>query len=482
MDARGDQRTALQDFNRAHARGEGAGKAGQAVLDRDDRRTRHVDVAAEGDVSTGVATALDADVQGPHQAGDGVRDGDGVGTREGQATAVDEDGRGGSERTGDGFGAVVEVRLDEVTADVEDAVVDAVGTAEGVVAEDVEVGTAILHDHARARDRAEVTDIARLAHRRVAINGEVAVPAQDTGLVLVEGAVVQADDGVVARGEVPGQEGSPAIDVDRLAAEITEGRARLEGERTTGDLDVTRVDDRVVADDDQLAGAGLGQRIAGHVERRCRSGLRDAHAARAADARVAGEAEVDDLQVAGGGGTVDCAEVARAEARGDEELAARGGVAAGDVERGTRKDGHAAAVDAQGGVGAEPEDALLDAPGGQARSGGSAQGMDAHARLDDEAVTDDGGSVGGVLEAFDAQGTRGVHAETARLPVAVTAQVDGEGTFVDVGRAGDVICLNRDGRETLETGAQFLDAERVAGIGAEEAAEGEVITGLRVDY
>ena len=108
--------------------------------------------------------------------------------------------------------------------------------------------------------------------------------------------------------------------------------------------------------------------------------------------------------------------------------------------------------------------------------------MDAHARLDDEAVTDDGGSVGGVLEAFDAQGTRGVDAETARLPVAVTAQVDGEGTFVDVGRAGDVICRDRDGRETLETGAQFLDAERVAGVGAEEAAEGEVITGLRVDY
>ena len=139
MHARGDQRTALQDFDGARARGEGTREAGQALLDRDDRRTRHVDVTAEGDVTTGVATALDADVQGPHQAGDGVRDGDGVGTREGQATAVDEDGCGGTERTGDGFGAVVEVRLDEVTADVEDAVVDAIGTAEGIVAEDVEV-------------------------------------------------------------------------------------------------------------------------------------------------------------------------------------------------------------------------------------------------------------------------------------------------------------------------------------------------------
>ena len=482
MHARGDQRTALQDFDGARARGEGAREAGQALLDRDDRRTRHVDVTAEGDVATGVATALDADVQGTHQAGDGVRDGDGVGTREGHLTAVDEDGRGGTERTGDGFGAVVEVRLDEVTADVEDAVIDAVGTAEGVVAEDVEVGTAILHDHARTRDRTEVTDIARLAHRRVAINGEVAVPAQDTGLVFEVGAVVQADDGVVARGEVPGQEGSPAIDVDRLAAEITEGCARLEGERTTGDLDVTRVDDRVVADDDQLAGAGLGQRIAGHVERRCRAGLRDAHAARAADARVAGEAEVDDLQVAGGGGTVDCAEVARAEARGDEELAARGGVAAGDVERGTRKDGHAAAVDAQGGVGAEPEDALLDAPGGEAGVGGAVEGVDAHARLDDEAVADDARGVGGVFEAFDTQRTRAVHAEAAGLPVAVTAQVDGEGTFVDVGRAGDVVGLDRDGCEALETGTEFLDGDLIAGLGAEEAAEGEVVTGLRVDH
>ena len=163
---------------------------------------------------------------------------------------------------------------------------------------------------------------------------------------------------------------------------------------------------------------------------------------------------------------MDCTEVARAEARGDEELAARGGVTAGDVKRGARKDGHAAAVDAEGGVVAEPEDALLDAPGGQARIGGSAQGMDAHARLHDEAVTKDASGVGGVLEAFDPQGARGVDAEAARLPVAVTAEVGGERAFVDVGRAGNVVCRSQDGRETLETRAQFLDGQLIASLRA----------------
>ena len=179
---------------------------------------------------------------------------------------------------------------------------------------------------------------------------------------------------------------------------------------------------------------------------------------------------------------MDCAEVARAEARSDEELATRGGVAAGDVKRGARKDGHAAAVDAKGGVAAEPEDALLDAPGGQARIGGSAQGMDAHARLDDEAVTKDASGVGGVLVSFNPQGARGVDTEAARLPVAVTAQVDGERAFVDVSRAGDVVCLNWDGQETLETGAQFFDGELIAEVRADEATEGKVITQLGIDH
>ena len=267
MHSRGDQGTPLQDFNGARARGEGAGKAGEALLDRDDRSTREVHIAAEGDVTTGVAAALDADVERARQARDGVGDGDRVGTGKGQLAAVKEDGSGGAERAGDGFGSVIEVRFNEVTADVEDTVIDAVGPAEGVTAEDVEVGTAVLHDHTRTRDRTEVTDIARLAHGRVAVHREVSVPAQDTGLVFEEGAVVEADDGIITRSEVPRQEGPTTVDVDRLTAKATKGRARLERQRPARDLDVTWVDDCIVADDDQLAGAGLGQRVASHVER-----------------------------------------------------------------------------------------------------------------------------------------------------------------------------------------------------------------------
>ena len=466
MDARGDQGTTLQDFNRTGARGEGASEASEALLDRNGRSTYQVNVAAEGDVTTRVAAGLDADVQRARQTRDGVGDGDSVGTGEGQLTAVKEDGSGGAQGAGDGFGAVVQVRFDEVTADVEDAVIDAVGAAEGVTAEDVEVGTAVLHNHARTRNRAEVTDIARLAHGRVAVDREVTVPAQDTRLVFEEGTIVQSDDGIITRREVPGEERGATVDVDRLTTETTEGRARLKSERTTRDLDVTRVDNRVVADDDQLAGARLGEGESTHIERGSRTGLRDAHSGLTAHAGVASQAEVDDLRVALGGGTVDCAEVARAEARGDEELAARGGVAAGDVKRGARKDGHAAAVDTEGGVAAEPEDALLDAPGGQARIGGTVERVDAHARLDDEAVTDDATGVRGVLEAFDAQGTRGVDAEAARRPDGVTAEVGGERAFVDVSRAGNVVCRSQDGRETLETRAQFLDGQLIASLRA----------------
>ena len=267
MDARGDQATTLQDFNRTGARGEGASEASEALLDREDRRARQVNVASEGDITTREASALDADVQRARQTRDGVGDGDGVGTGEGQLTAVKEDGSGGAEGAGDGFGAVIEVRFNEVTADVEDAVIDAVGAAEGVTAEDVEVGTAVLHDHARTRDCAEVTDIARLAHGRVAVHREVSVPAQDTRLVFEEGAVVQADDGIITRREVPRQEGTTTVDVDRLTAKATEGRPRLERQRPARDLDVTRVDDRIVADDDQLAGAGLGEGKSTHIER-----------------------------------------------------------------------------------------------------------------------------------------------------------------------------------------------------------------------
>ena len=267
MDARGDQATTLQDFNRTGARGEGASEASEALLDREDRRARQVNVASEGDITTREASALDADVQRARQTRDGVGDGDGVGTGEGQLTAVKEDGSGGAEGAGDGFGAVIEVRFNEVTADVEDAVIDAVGAAEGIVSKDVEVRAAVLHDHTRTRDCAEVTDIARLAHGRVAVHREVSVPAQDTRLVFEEGAVVQADDGIITRREVPGEERGATVDVDRLTTETTEGRARLKSERTTRDLDVTRVDNRVVADDDQLAGEQLPNGVDGPVAR-----------------------------------------------------------------------------------------------------------------------------------------------------------------------------------------------------------------------
>ena len=107
--------------------------------------------------------------------------------------------------------------------------------------------------------------------------------------------------------------------------------------------------------------------------------------------------------------------------------------------------------------------------------------MNPHARLDDEAVTDDGGGVGGVLEAFDAQGTRGVHAEAAGLPVSVAAEVDREGAFVDVADTSNAVGYDVDGRETLQARAQLFDGQLIAGLRAKEAAEGEVVPCLRVD-
>jgi len=190
MDARGDQGTTLQDFNRTDARSEGTGKAGEALLDRNGRSTYQVNVAAEGDVTTREAAGLDADVQDARQARDGIGDGDGVGTGEGQLTAVKEDGSGGAEGAGDGFGAVIQVRFDEVTADVEDAVIDAVGAAEGIVSKDVEVRAAVLHNHTRTRNRAIVTDITDRTHGRFAVDCEVTVPAQGQGFIGEQGPVI----------------------------------------------------------------------------------------------------------------------------------------------------------------------------------------------------------------------------------------------------------------------------------------------------
>ena len=119
-------------------------------------------------------------MQRARQAGDGVGNGDGVGTGEGQLPAVKEDRSGGAQGAREGFRAVVEVGLDEVTADIQDAVVDAVRAAEGVVAEDVEVRAAVLHDHTRTRNRAVVADITVRTHDRFAVDREVTVPAQDT--------------------------------------------------------------------------------------------------------------------------------------------------------------------------------------------------------------------------------------------------------------------------------------------------------------
>ena len=266
MDARGDQRTALQDFNRAHARGEGAGKAGQAVLDRDDRRTRHVDVAAEGDVSAGVAAGLDSDVQDTRQTRDGIGDSDRVGTGKGQLAAVKEDGSGGAERAGDGFGAVIEIGLDEVTADIQHTGIDAVGAAEGIVTEDVEVRTAVLDEHTGPRNRAVVADITARTHGCFAVDREVAVPAQGAGFIGKQGTVVQANRRTVTGRHLVGRESGTTVNVNRLTTKIADIRIRYISHQASVNLHVARVDGRVNNCNHHLASARLGERVATHVE------------------------------------------------------------------------------------------------------------------------------------------------------------------------------------------------------------------------
>ena len=420
--------------------------------------------------------------EGPEVTADGGTEGNVVGAREYDITAIDEGRRRRAHGARGVSRGLVLIRVDVVAADDGIGLVRAQNAREGgAVTEDEEVGITRLGHRTGAKKGATNPDVltgivaTRIDNAGADVRRDVAIPEHVGARIEQRTTVVQHDAGVIAGNGVGEEQLTTVINRDGLTRALTQVGRAFEGELAAINNDVAHV--RYGGDVGNLdeARARLGQRVATHVEQAVvAAGLvEEVEAVRTTDGRVTRETQVANEVRHSRGRTIDNGAKAADTRTRDYELLIEVRVVTEDIEGRTVAHGDIRARTTQGSIIDHPQGARRVGDGATEVARGRVERHRARRGEVEETATHEREREVHVVRAFDLEDALRVNDDRGGAEARHAAHADGTGVDDDL-TEGFREASTRWGEEALRAETA---REEVQG-GARRRTEGTDVGGI----